>query len=178
MSRYRDPQLQVSENYSYICLIWDSIFANIVYGYYTLFNYFSVGTVFRRQNLTSLDVRFWPSKDGPLTEGVNRILIKIRLYEFVNMILIKRDPSFQICNVYTLYIMLCLRKNPTKHVLFLVNHFSLYYTFWWIGNWYAPETGLFQRIMHVWNITDHLTINQIKYCCDFCYILATIFLKV
>ena len=41
-----------------------------VYGHYIFFNSFSAVTVFRRQNLTSLDVRFkfLTSKDGPCAD--------------------------------------------------------------------------------------------------------------
>ena len=37
----------------------------LVYDFYKVFNYFSAGTVFRRQNLTSLDVRLLRLKSVP-----------------------------------------------------------------------------------------------------------------
>ena len=40
-----------------------------VYGHYKYFNSFSAGTVFIRQNLTSVDVRFWRIKTVPALKG-------------------------------------------------------------------------------------------------------------
>ena len=42
----------------WILMLW-------VYGHYKYFNYFSAGSVFRRQNQTSTDVRFWRIKTIP-----------------------------------------------------------------------------------------------------------------
>ena len=43
-----------------------------VYGHYKYFNSFSAGTVFIRQNLTSVDVRFWRIKTVPALKGLTR----------------------------------------------------------------------------------------------------------
>ena len=44
-----------------------------VYGHYKYFNNFSVGTVVKRQNLTSTDVRFWCLKAIPALQGLTWI---------------------------------------------------------------------------------------------------------
>ena len=41
-----------------------------VSGHYNLFNSFWAGTVFIRQNLTSIDVRFWRMKTVPALKGL------------------------------------------------------------------------------------------------------------
>ena len=48
--------------------IWISMLR--VYGHDLYFNYFSAGTVFIRQNLTSTDVRFWRIKTVPALKGL------------------------------------------------------------------------------------------------------------
>ena len=53
-----------SSRFIWISTLW-------VYGHYNLFNSFSIGTVFRRQNLTSIDVRFWRLKTFPALKWVN-----------------------------------------------------------------------------------------------------------
>ena len=49
------------------CFIWIPMVR--VYGHYEYFNYFSAGTVFIRQNLTSVDVRFWRINTAPSLKG-------------------------------------------------------------------------------------------------------------
>ena len=46
-----------------------------VYGQYTYFQPFSVGIDFSRQNLTSIDVRFWRPKSIPALWGLTALLI-------------------------------------------------------------------------------------------------------
>ena len=53
---------------SSFCFIWIPMLW--VYGHYKLFNSFSAGTDFRRQNLTSKDVRFWRLKTVPALKGL------------------------------------------------------------------------------------------------------------
>ena len=87
LSRYRDPQLQVCENYWYVfnlgpsickshCLNahFISVLITLIYPankkdyYYPSdrgVNLFSARIEFRRQNLTSVDVRFWRLKSIP-----------------------------------------------------------------------------------------------------------------
>ena len=53
---------------SYFCFIWIPMLC--VYGHYRLFNSFSAGIVFRRQNLMSRDVRFRRLKTIPVLKGL------------------------------------------------------------------------------------------------------------
>ena len=49
------------------CFLWISMLR--VYGHYKKHDFFSVGVNFRRQNLTSVDVRFWRLKTIPTLKG-------------------------------------------------------------------------------------------------------------
>ena len=61
--RFFQFEIIANVSVSFFCFIWIPMLW--VHGHYKLLNSFSVGIYFRRQNLTSTDVRFWRLKSIP-----------------------------------------------------------------------------------------------------------------
>ena len=71
---------------SSFCFIWIPMLW--VCGHYEYFKSFSAGIVFRRQNLTSVDVRFWRLKTVPELKGLNKtVKIKQLFLTITNIVL-------------------------------------------------------------------------------------------
>ena len=75
-STFRQFQIIINVLVRYIRFIWIPMFR--VYGNYIFLNYFSAGTNFGRQNLTSMDVRFWHLKTVPALKSLRLSVVDMR----------------------------------------------------------------------------------------------------